>query len=84
VPGEGLSERLGDGVAEGVAVGWSERAELPDDEGLFQGGEDGLDGGGFEQPCGLPILKPDLAQDGVGAKLGGDTAITTTSGLAVL
>src|SRR2546422_7411042 len=42
-------------LAEGNLIDGGERAELADDQCLFEGGEDRLDGGGLEQAGGLPL-----------------------------
>jgi hypothetical protein len=78
-----LSEHLSDGLSKRCLVGGVEDAELADDEGLFQSGEDRLDSGRFEQAGGLPLLDrhlSDCENDGSRDVIG----ITTTSGLAVL
>ena len=63
-----LAEHLGDGLAEGLFVVRVQCTELADDEGLFECGEDGFDGGGFEKPCGLPFLDPHFAEGGTGSE----------------
>ena len=78
-----LPQNLADGIFESGLVGGGEGAELADDEGLLQRGEDRLDDGGFEQPGRLPIAEPDLAQRRAGAELA-VMAISTISGLARL
>ncbi len=67
-----LPQNLADGIFESGLVGGGEGAELADDEGLFQRGEDRLDGGGFEQPGRLPVPQPDFAECWAGAELAGD------------
>lgn len=49
-----------------------ERAELTDDERLFESSKYGLDCGGFEKSRGLPIFQPHFAQSRSCAKLRGD------------
>ena len=58
--GGSSADDLADGEAQGVLVFGREGAEPSDDEALFEGGEDGLDGGGLEQAGGLPVAQPDL------------------------
>jgi hypothetical protein len=67
-----LSERFGDGLAEDRLIAGIQRAELADDESLFESGEDGFDGGGLEQTRALPPADPRLAKARNRAKPAGD------------
>lgn len=58
-------QNLADGIFEGDFVGKSECAELADDEGLLQRGEDRLDDGGFEQRAvgWVPVRDPTISAE---------------------
>ncbi len=54
------------------SISSGERAKLADDEHLLQRSEYWLDGGGFKQPCRLPVAEPDFANAWAGTELACD------------
>jgi hypothetical protein len=70
VGGAASADDLAEGGPKGGLVFSVQVAELADDEALFEGGDDRLDGGGLEQSGALPVAQPDLAEGGRWAELG--------------
>jgi len=76
------SEGVGEERQQGLAVGVLEGTELFEDEGAFDGGEDGFDDGGAEEAGLLPLGNRDL-EGRRSSRLGSDGHDDEVDALAV-
>jgi hypothetical protein len=67
-----LSKERHDRLTQALLIFGGEPAELLDDERLLEGGEHGLDRGGPDELCGLPVHDDELAEGAGAAQLAGD------------
>ncbi len=80
IGGAASADDLADGGPKGGLVFSVQGAELADDETLFEGGDDRLDGGGLEQSGALPVAQPDFAEGGGNSAASSASSVQSSSG----